>query len=167
MIMSLFSVFDISFGFFTQYIPFVYFLKLAFVVWLSLPIFNGPSFIYNFYMKKIFVHFEGDIDAQLEKTRQIFVETIVDKLNKAYGKYQEMNNRLLPSREHEQEFYEPNEDVNKMIEEKVTETSNIPLSGFKEEYNRVSDENKDANQQLHTQDDFHMSNISDNKKIEE
>lgn len=167
MILSLFLSFDLCFSFFTQYIPFIYFLKLAFVIWLSLPIFNGPSFIYNFYMKRIFVHFEGDIDAQFERTRKIFVETIVDKLNNAYGKYQEINNRLLPSHKEEQDFHELQEDVNKMIEEKVIETPNIDLPDIKQGYNRLQDENKDANLQSDSHDGFHASNTSDDKKIED
>lgn len=95
LILCLFLVFDSLFSYVTNFIPFFQIVKFAFIVWLSLPMFNGPMFIYNFYMKKIFVRFEADIDLQLETARKRFVETFVERLNQAYGKCYQYNEKLL------------------------------------------------------------------------
>ncbi|KRH93216.1 HVA22/DP1t-related protein [Pseudoloma neurophilia] len=161
-IMCLFLSIDLSMGFIIKFIPFIQFLKLIFVIWLALPLFNGPSFIYNFYMKKVFVHFEDDIDIQLEKTRKLFVDAIVNRLNQAYGKYKEMNKNLLTTNQKEGEIVTPTDKINQMIEEKVSVTP-PDLSSVKQGFNRMYDENKNLNQQISTED--HLSNEGSNDKI--
>ncbi|ELQ74473.1 HVA22/DP1t-related protein [Trachipleistophora hominis] len=95
LILCLFLVFDSLFSYLTNLVPFFQIAKFAFIIWLSLPMFNGPVFIYNFYMKKIFVRFEADIDLQLEMARKKFMDTFVERLNQAYGKCYQYNERLL------------------------------------------------------------------------
>lgn len=93
--MCLFLVLDSLLSYITCFVPFFQVLKLVTVLWLSLPMFNGPTFIYNFYMKRVFVHFEDDIDAQLEMARKKFMDAIVVRFNQAYGKCQKYNGKLL------------------------------------------------------------------------
>lgn len=146
-IMSLYLSFDLMFGYVTKFIPFFQYLKLGFIVWLSLPIFNGPTFIYNFYMKKVFSNYEGDIDAQLEKARQVFVDTVVAKLNQVYGKYQEINSKLLTTNHKEEKVGTTAE---KIIEQKVTEAANDEfIPDFKEGFNQIrTNENEDVNREI-------------------
>lgn len=148
-IMCLFLSFDLLFGYITAYIPFFKVLRLVFIIWLSLPIFNGPAFVYNFYMKKMFANFEGDIDEQLENIRKVFVDSVVSKLNQAYGKYQELNGRLLTTNEKEEKY---DLSASKNLNDKASDVdSNKFISDFKSGFNRiVSDENEDVNKSTGT-----------------
>lgn len=132
LIISLFLAFDSLLSYITQFVPFFEFLKLSFIIWLSLPLFNGPSFLYNFYMKKIFNNYENEIDQHMEKARVLFVNTVMNKLNQAYGKYKKMNGKLLETNKEEGKVQDIENDLEKIgnLKENFKKMPNINSNNF-------------------------------------
>jgi receptor expression-enhancing protein 5/6 len=56
-----FTFIDLFVGFLLKFIPFYFILKMIFILWLSLPNFNGALKIYNNFVIKIFKKYENDI----------------------------------------------------------------------------------------------------------
>lgn len=66
-VFSLFVLFELFFGFLTVYIPFYFFLKMAFLIWLFLPIFQGAAVIYDRFLYQFFKSVEKDVDETINK----------------------------------------------------------------------------------------------------
>ena len=62
-VFSLFILLELFFGALLSYIPFYFFLKMAFLIWLFLPIFQGASILYDNIIGKIFKQIESSIDS--------------------------------------------------------------------------------------------------------
>lgn len=63
-VFSLFLIFELFFKFLLSYIPFYFFLKMAFLIWLFLPIFQGASVVYDNFLSKFFKSIESEIEGQ-------------------------------------------------------------------------------------------------------
>lgn len=57
-----FTFIDLFVGFLLKFLPFYFILKMIFILWLSLPNFNGALKIYNNIVVKIFKRYENDIE---------------------------------------------------------------------------------------------------------
>lgn len=64
---SLFVLIELFFGWALHLIPFYFFIKLVFLVWLFMPNTQGAVFIYNKFLQKIFLKYEKDLDNYNEK----------------------------------------------------------------------------------------------------
>ncbi len=69
-VFSLFVLFELFLSFLMQYIPFYFFLKLGFLIWLFLPIFQGASVIYDNLISKYFKQIEGTVDGAFAGNRK-------------------------------------------------------------------------------------------------
>jgi len=64
---SLFTVLDTFIGFTLSFIPFYYFIKLAFFVYLFHPQTLGASVIYDKVIQPVLKKYEGDIDSGINR----------------------------------------------------------------------------------------------------
>lgn len=62
-VFSLFILIELFLGALLQYIPFYFFLKMVFLIWLFLPIFQGASVVYDNLLGKVFKQIESIIDS--------------------------------------------------------------------------------------------------------
>ena len=62
-VFSLFILAELFIGALLKYIPFYFFLKMAFLIWLFLPIFQGASIVYDNFLGKVFKQIESTIDS--------------------------------------------------------------------------------------------------------
>lgn len=60
-VFSFFVIFELFLGFLLAYIPFYFFLKMGFLIWLFLPIFQGASVIYDNFLSSFFKSVESEI----------------------------------------------------------------------------------------------------------
>ncbi|EPR78353.1 hypothetical protein SLOPH_1872 [Spraguea lophii 42_110] len=96
-VISIFLAFDNIMSFMTGFFPFYQIVKLSFLLWIGLPVLNGSIFIYKYYIKKLFMTKEKDIDNMLEQVKDKSIEWIIKTYKSAYGVYltaekEKMNN---------------------------------------------------------------------------
>lgn len=61
-VFSLFIILELFCGVFLRFIPFYFFIKLAFLIWLFMPNTQGAVFVYNNFLRKLFKQYEKDLD---------------------------------------------------------------------------------------------------------
>ena len=61
-VFSLFSIIDLFSAFVLKFIPFYFFLKMIFLIWLFMPNFKGATFVYDHFLIKIFKKYETEIE---------------------------------------------------------------------------------------------------------
>lgn len=61
-VFALFILFESTLGFLLKYIPFYFFFKLAFLLWLFLPNFRGAEIVYYKFIRRFFIQYEKQID---------------------------------------------------------------------------------------------------------
>ncbi|KAG0435663.1 Receptor expression-enhancing protein 2 [Dictyocoela muelleri] len=83
-VMSIVLSIDSLTSFITSRFPFYQIIKLMSISWLSIPVFNGPMFIYGFYIKKIFHNYEEEFDQAIDAARKKLSELFSDAFGTAY-----------------------------------------------------------------------------------
>lgn len=84
-VFACFTTLEMFSGFILRYIPFYFFLKIVFLIWLFMPNSQGSSIIYHMLVVRVFKSFEKDIDHATEKigeyTKEIITQggTIIEK----------------------------------------------------------------------------------------
>ena len=61
-IYGIFTLVETFFGYFLHVLPFYFFIKMAFLIWLFLPNFNGATWIYN----NILIIFFGKLEREVQ-----------------------------------------------------------------------------------------------------
>lgn len=61
-VFSLFSIIDLFSGFVLKFIPFYFFFKLIFLIWLFMPNFRGATYVYDWFLVKVFRKYEKELD---------------------------------------------------------------------------------------------------------
>ncbi|RVD93031.1 HVA22 DP1t-like protein [Tubulinosema ratisbonensis] len=99
-IMCIFLGIDAELAFLTNFVPFYQAIKLFLVVWLTLPVFAAPGFIYKYYIGSIFKLYGERIDNSLINLK----EKIRDFLGNTYEKTCQKikRNRQLPMKENDE-----------------------------------------------------------------
>ncbi|KCZ75132.1 hypothetical protein H311_03896 [Anncaliia algerae PRA109] len=99
-IMCIYLSIDAELSFITSFIPFYQVMKLLTVVWLSLPVFAAPSFVYKFYLGSIFGIYGDKIDCCLSKIRNRLREFLGNTYEKTYKKLK--TNKIKHMKENEE-----------------------------------------------------------------
>lgn len=81
-VFSLFTVFEYFADWLISWLPFYYLAKLAFVLWLQLPRFQGATQLYMHYIQPMVKKHEGEIDRALEEGRSKAQHTITEVKSK-------------------------------------------------------------------------------------
>ena len=66
-VFSLFSIIDLFSGFILKFIPYYFFLKLLFLIWLFMPNLRGATFVYDKFLIKLFKKYEKQLEQVGEK----------------------------------------------------------------------------------------------------
>ena len=61
-VFAFFSIIDMFSGFILKFIPFYFFLKIVFLIWLFMPNSGGAHLVYHLLVVRVFKSFEKDID---------------------------------------------------------------------------------------------------------
>lgn len=61
-VFGLFSILDLFSGFILRFIPFYFFVKLIFLIWLFMPNMKGATFVYDKFLIKYFKKYESEMD---------------------------------------------------------------------------------------------------------
>ncbi|KAI8924468.1 TB2/DP1, HVA22 family-domain-containing protein [Entophlyctis helioformis] len=102
--------------------PLYYEVKLAFVLWLSLPYTQGASVIYSTYVEPLLIKKERDIDMGLARSRSVMKRASVEWSRKGVFMLQQAVLKSLMTAEVEPEYLAPKRSANdiKRIERKLT-----------------------------------------------
>jgi receptor expression-enhancing protein 1/2/3/4 len=87
MVMCILLSFDLFFSPITAFFPFYQVIKLATVIWLSVPICSGSLFVYKFYLFKLFNRYEEGLDLFLEDVRTQVVDYVIHVYNLTSDKW--------------------------------------------------------------------------------
>src|SRR5690606_4015763 len=61
-VFACFTIIDMFSGFILRFIPFYFFIKIIFLIWLFMPNSQGCHIIYHLLVVRVFKSFENDID---------------------------------------------------------------------------------------------------------
>jgi receptor expression-enhancing protein 5/6 len=103
-VFALFSIIDTFSGFLLKFIPFYFFIKISFLIWLFMPNSQGSVIIYNLLVVKLFKHVEKDIDKagkKIEEYTKVLITQTQEKIEKKKNKYIEdtISNAIFESEE--------------------------------------------------------------------
>jgi receptor expression-enhancing protein 5/6 len=77
-VFAFFSIIDMFSGFILKFIPFYFFLKIIFLIWLFMPNSGGAHIIYHLLVVRVFKSFEKDIDHATDKFSK-YTKEIINK----------------------------------------------------------------------------------------
>jgi receptor expression-enhancing protein 5/6 len=66
-VFSLFSIIDLFSGFILKFIPFYFFFKLLFLIWLFMPNTRGAIFVYDKFLIKMFKKYESQLETLADR----------------------------------------------------------------------------------------------------
>jgi receptor expression-enhancing protein 5/6 len=75
-VFACFTIIDIFSGFILKFIPFYFFLKIIFLIWLFMPNSKGCNLVYHLLVVRVFKSFEKDIDKATEKITEYTKEIV-------------------------------------------------------------------------------------------
>jgi receptor expression-enhancing protein 5/6 len=75
-VFAFFSIIDMFSGFILKFIPFYFFLKIIFLIWLFMPNSGGAHIIYHLLVVRVFKSFEKNIDHATDKFSEYTKEII-------------------------------------------------------------------------------------------
>jgi receptor expression-enhancing protein 5/6 len=70
-VFACFTIIDMFSGYLLKFIPFYFFLKIVFLIWLFMPNSQGSYIIYHLLVVRVFRLYEQDIDKATEKLTEI------------------------------------------------------------------------------------------------
>lgn len=102
---AVFTFIDLFAGFIMKFLPFYFFGKLIFLIWLFMPNTQGAVIVYNLVLSKLFKKFEKKIDSHfeklakkgkeaIEKGKEIVNENKKEIINAGIDAYQKVNDVL-------------------------------------------------------------------------
>lgn len=77
-VFACFSIVDLFSGFILKFIPFYFFMKIIFLIYLAMPNFRGATFVYDHFLIKIFKKYESSIE-NFGKNLSKKSETVIEK----------------------------------------------------------------------------------------
>jgi len=85
-VFSLFTVFDLlTLGFVLKFIPFYFFFKIIFLIWLFMPNFKGATILYVLIIERLYKKYEKHIESATEHVRKNF-EKVINKEQSEFTK---------------------------------------------------------------------------------
>ena len=82
-VFSLFTVFDLlTLGFVLKFIPFYFFFKIIFLIWLFMPNFKGATILYNLIIVRLYAKYEKHIEEAANKIKGNLDKIINDETDK-------------------------------------------------------------------------------------
>lgn len=99
-IMCIYLSIDAEIAFITNLIPFYQAVKAFLVVWLTMPVFAAPGFIYKYYLGSIFKVYGDKIDASLANLKEKIKEFLGNTYEKTYQKIKK--DRPIPPKENDE-----------------------------------------------------------------
>jgi receptor expression-enhancing protein 5/6 len=77
-VFACFTIIDIFSGFILKFIPFYFFIKICFLIWLFMPNSQGCNIVYKLLVVRLFKSFEQDIDNATEKLGKMTKDFVDD-----------------------------------------------------------------------------------------
>ena len=102
---AIFTFIDLFAGFIMKFIPFYFFLKQIFLIWLFMPNTQGAAFLYNKVISKLFKKYESKIDEHfnrftkkskevLDKGKEVINENKKEIINAGVEAYSKVSEAL-------------------------------------------------------------------------
>lgn len=80
-VFACFTIIDMFSGFILRFIPFYFFLKICFLIWLFMPNSQGCNIIYHLLVVRVFKSFEQDIDQATGRIGELTKEFVAQGAN--------------------------------------------------------------------------------------
>jgi len=96
-VFACFTLIDLFSGFILKFIPFYFFIKIVFLIWLFMPNSQGCNIIYHLLVVRVFKSFEQDIDQASEKLGEYTKDLITKGSNFVDSKKEGVVNMVFNS----------------------------------------------------------------------